>query len=297
MSRENLAALSVFATVAARRSFRAAARELELSPSAVSHAVSALEARLGTRLLARTTRSVAPTEAGQALLAQLAPALGEIDAALLRAAESGARPSGLVRITVPRSSVDHIFLPRAAAFAAAYPDITLELHGDDGLIDIVAEGYDAGLRFGESLEADMVAVRFGPRKQRMIVVAAPALLAERGTPRHPRDLVDFPCIGMRRASGQIYRWELEKEGEALDVAVTGPLILNDTRLIMQAVANGLGLGFVFEANAQAALASGTIVTVLDDWCPPFPGFFLYYPSRRQMRPALRAVIDFFAHSQ
>ena len=294
MPRENLAALSVFATVAARRSFRAAARELDLSPSAVSHAVASLEARLGTRLLARTTRSVAPTEAGQALLAQLAPALGEIDAALLRAAESGAQPSGLVRITVPRSAVEPLFLPRAAAFAAAYPEITLELHGDDGLIDIVAAGYDAGLRFGESLEADMVAVRFGPAKQRMIVVAAPALLAARGTPRHPRDLVDYPCVAMRRAAGQLYRWELEKDGEALDVAVTGQLILNDTRLILQAVIDGLGLGFVFEHTAQDALACGAIVTVLDDWCPHFPGFFLYYPSRRQMRPALRAFIDFFA---
>ena len=294
MPRESLAALSVFATVAARRSFRAAARDLELSPSAVSHAVSALEARLGTRLLARTTRSVAPTEAGQALLAQLAPALGEIDAALLRAAESGARPSGLVRITVPRSAIEPLFLPRAAAFAAAYPEITLELHGDDGLIDIVAEGYDAGLRFGESLDADMVAVRFGPAKQRMIVVAAPALLAARGTPRHPRDLVDYPCIALRFSGGRLYRWELEKDGETIEVAITGPLILNDNRLVLEAAAAGIGLGFVLEHTALDALATGAIVSVLDDWCPPFPGFFLYYPSRRQMRPALRAFIDFFA---
>ena len=295
MPRENFAALSVFATVAARRSFRAAARELDLSPSAVSHAVASLEARIGTRLLARTTRSVAPTEAGQALLAQLQPALAEIDAALARAAESGARPSGLVRITVPRSAVEPLFLPRLAAFFAAHPEISLELHADDGLIDIVAAGYDAGLRFGESLEADMVAVRFGPRRQRMVVVAAPALLAARGTPRHPRDLVDMPCLTLRFPGGRIYSWELEAQGESIEVAVTGPLILNDNRLILEAAVAGIGLGFVLEHTALAAIASGDVVRVLEDWCPPFPGFFLYYPSRRQMRPALRAVVDFFAH--
>ena len=294
MPRENLAALSVFATVAARRSFLAAARELDLSPSAVSHAVASLEARLGTRLLARTTRSVAPTEAGQALLAQLAPALGEIDAALLRAAESGARPSGLVRVTVPRSAVEPLFLPRLTTFAAAYPEITIELHADDGFIDIVAAGYDAGLRFGESLEADMVAVRFGPPKQRMVVVAAPALLARHGTPRHPRDLVDYPCLALRFPGGRVYLWELEKDGEAIEVAVKGPLILNDNRLILEAATAGVGLGFVLEHTARAALANGDVVSVLEDWCAPFPGFFLYYPSRRQMRPALRAFIDFFA---
>ena len=295
MPRENLAALSVLATVAARRSFRAAARDLGLSPSAVSHAIASLEARIGARLLARTTRSVAPTEAGQALLAQLRPALAEIDAAVARAAESGARPSGLVRITVPRSAVEPLFLPRLAAFAEAYPEITLELHGDDGLIDIVAAGYDAGLRFGESLEADMVAVRFGPRKQRMVVVAAPSLLAARGTPKHPRDLVDYPCLAIRFPAGRLYRWELEKDGEAIEVAVKGPLILNDNRLVLEAAIAGVGLGFVLEETALAALARGDVVRVLDDWCPPFPGFFLYYPSRRQMRPALRALIDFFAH--
>ena len=294
MPRENLAALSVFATVAARRSFRAAARELALSPSAVSHAVASLEARLGTRLLARTTRSVAPTEAGQTLLAQLAPALGEIDAALLRAAESGAQPSGLVRITLPRSAIVPLFLPQLVAFAAAYPEITIELHADDEFIDIVAAGYDAGLRFGESLEADMVAVRFGPAKQRMVVVAAPALLARHGTPRHPRDLVEYPCLTLRFPGGRMYLWELEKDGEAIEVAVKGPLILNDNRLILEAAVAGVGLGFVLEHTAQAALASGDVVSVLDDWFAPFPGFFLYYPSRRQMRPALRAFIDFFA---
>ena len=293
MPREDLAALSVFAAVASCRSFRAAARELGLSPSAVSHAVAGLEARLGTRLLARTTRSVAPTEAGQTLLAQLKPALAEIDGAVARASESGSTPSGLLRITVPRGAVQPLLLPRVAAFARAYPDITLELHGDDGLVDIVAQGFDAGLRFGESLDKDMVAVRFGPRQQRMVAVATPTFLAAHGTPAHPRDLVGIPCIALRFPGGALYKWELEKGGEAIEVAVDGPLILNDNRLVLEAACAGIGLGFVLEHTVRDEIARGDLTRVLDDWCPPFPGFFLYYPSRRQMRPALRAFIDFF----
>lgn len=296
MPRPDLASLSVFATVASCRSFRAAARRLGLSPSAVSHSIGALEARLGTRLLARTTRSVALTEAGQTLLAQIEPALAEIDAAVTRTVESGSTPSGLLRITVPRSTVSALFLPRLDAFTRAYPDITFELHADDGLVDIVAAGFDAGLRFGESLEPDMVAVRFGPRQQCMVAVAAPSLLAQRGAPCHPRDLADYPCIGMRRARGDLYKWELEKDGEAIDVAVTGPLIFNDNRFVLEAAIAGIGIGFVLEETAKGALARGEIVRLMEDWCPPFAGFFLYYPSRRQMRPALRAFIDFFARS-
>ena len=294
MPRADLAALSVFAAVASCRSFRAAARELGLSPSAVSHAVGALEARLGVRLLARTTRSLALTAEGEALLAQLGPALAEIDAAVVRAVESGATPAGLLRLTVPRSAVQPMLLPRLGAFARAYPGVTVELHADDGLVDIVAAGFDAGLRFGESLDKDMVAVRFGPARQRMVIVAAPAFLAGRAPPRHPRDLVAYPCIGMRFPGGALYKWELEKDGEEIEVAVDSPLILNDNRLVLEAAAAGLGLGFVLEQTAQSALARGEVLRVMDDWCPPFPGFFLYYPTRRQMRPALRAFLDFFA---
>ena len=208
---------------------------------------------------------------------------------------AGRGPRGSCASPCPRSAVEPLFLPRLATFATAYPKITIELHADGGFIDIVAAGYDAGLRLGESLQADMVAVRFGPAKQRMVVVAAPSLLARHGTPRHPRDLVDYPCLALRFSGGRVYRWELEKDGEAIEVAVKGPLILNDNRLILETAVAGIGLGFVLEHTAQAALASGAVVSVLNDWCAPFPGFFLYYPSRRQMRPALRAFIDFFAH--
>ncbi|GLS46633.1 LysR family transcriptional regulator [Methylobacterium brachythecii] len=296
MPRADLAALSVFATVAERCSFRAAARELGLSPSAVSHAVSALEARLGVRLLARTTRSVAPTEAGRALLRELQPALAGIDTAVGQAMESGAKPSGLLRITVPRSVVEVLILPRLGDFVRAYPGITVELHAENGLIDIVAQGFDAGLRFGESLNSEMIAVPFGPRQQRLVAIGAPSLLAKRPPPRHPRDLADHPCIAMRLTSGALYAWEMEKDGEAVDVAVTGPLIFNDNRLILAAVIQGLGFGFILEGLAAPAIEQGEIVRIMEDWCPVFPGFFLYYLSRRQMRPALRAFIDFFSEA-
>ena len=292
MPREDLSALAIFAAVADRQSFRAAARDLDLSPSAVSHAVTGLETRLGVRLLARTTRSVAPTDAGRTLLAQLRPALLEIDAAVAATSEARARPSGLLRLTVPGSAVRQLLLPKFAAFAAAYPEVSVEFHVDDGFIDIVAVGFDAGLRFGESLQQDMVAVRVGPQ-QRMVVVAAPSFLRGRIAPRHPRDLAAFPCISMRLSSGGLYRWEFEKDGESIDVAVRGPLILNDNRLILDAAVAGVGLGFVLEGTATEAVARGDVVRVMDDWCPAFPGFFLYYPSRRQMRPALRAFVDAF----
>lgn len=292
MDRASLSSLVVLATVAARRSFRGAALELGLSPSAVSHAVGSLEARLGVRLLARTTRSVAPTEAGQRLIDRLEPALMEIDAAIAATDEAKASPSGTLRLTVPRAAVPLVIAPRLDAFTRAYPEITLELHTNDGLVDIVAEGFDAGLRFNESLEKDMVAARFGPR-QRMIVVGAPALFQDRAVPRHPHDLAEHRCIGRRFASGAIYRWELEKAGEAIEIAPAGPLILNDDRMIVEAAISGVGVAFVFEGLAEAALAQGQLIPVLEDWCPDFPGFLLYYPSRRYMRPALRALIDFY----
>jgi DNA-binding transcriptional LysR family regulator len=294
MTRPDLAALSVFATVASCRSFRAAARQLGLSPSAVSHAVSQLEERLGARLLARTTRSVAPTEAGQALLASLAPALAEIAAAVARTAESGSTPSGLLRITVPRSAVQPLFMSRFGAFASAFPAVTVEMHADNGFVDIIAEGFDAGLRFGESIEKDMIAVPCGSQRQRMILVAAPSFLARYAEPRHPRDLVGYPCITMRLSGGDLYQWEFEQGGDKMKVAIDGPLILNDNRLVLDAARAGIGLGFVLEQAAEDALMRGEVVRIMDDWCPEFPGFFLYYPSRRQMRPALRAFIDFFA---
>jgi DNA-binding transcriptional LysR family regulator len=295
MERTDLASLTVFAAVATRRSFRAAAKELSLSPSAVSYAIASLEEKLGIRLLARTTRSVAPTEAGQRLLERLRPALAEVDAAIEALDEARDSPSGILRLTVPRLAADLILLPWIGQFARAYPEITIDMHADDSFADVVSGGFDAGIRLGESLEKDMVAVRLGPAI-RMAVVGAPSIFADRSVPRHPRDVSDYPCIRHRFPDGTIYHWEFEKDGEAIEIVIDGPLILNDDRLIVDSALSGLGLAFVFEAVVKVAIERGQLVRVLDDWCPPFPGFFIYYPSRRQMRPALRALIDFFTGS-
>lgn len=292
MNRTQLSQLAVLAAVAEGRSFRKAAVELGIAPSAVSHAVSALEASLGIRLLSRTTRSVAPTEEGRVLLQALGPALAEIDTALGAIAESGGRPAGPLRITMPMLAAEDVILPRLAEFLALYPDIELEIRTDDRFEDIVEKGFDAGLRLGEHLEADMIASRItGP--WRGLIVASPDYLAKNPVPQHPRDLVQHRCIRRRFSSGRIYRWELEKDGKALEVDVRGPLIVSDQRLMRRAALDGLGLAFIFERKVQQDLAGGRLIALLEDWCPPFDGFYIFYPSRRQMRPALRAFIDFF----
>lgn len=292
MSRSQLPDLTLFATVAAHRSFRGAAKTLGLSPSAVSHAIRGLEEKLGVRLLNRTTRSVTPTEAGRRLLERLHPALKEIEEAVEAVASMRDRPAGLLRLTLPHAAGELLLIPHCRRFAEAFPDIQLELSVDDRFVDIVAAGFDAGIRLGESLERDMIAVRLGPPSQRMVVVASPAYLKQRGRPASPHDLRQHACIG-RRFGGEIYRWELEKHGNAVEVPVHGPLILNDDRLMIDAALAGVGLIFVFEGQVRAELKARQLVRVIDDWCPSFPGFFVYYPSRRQMRPALRALIDFF----
>ncbi len=290
--RPPLSSLAVFVAVATNGTFRGGARDLGLSPSAVSHAINALEDRLGVRLLSRTTRSVALTDAGRRLLEQLQPALRDIDRALTGASEDRSVPSGLLRLSVPRSVTHYLLLPRLALFAATYPDVTIEIRADDAFVDIVAEGFDAGIRLGESLQKDMIAVRVGP-PQRMVALVAPSLLAVRKAPVLPRDLAAFPCVATRFPGGALYDWEFEKDGEAVTVAVRGPFIANDTRLALDAAVAGLGVAFVMESMAATALAKGDVVRMLEDWCPTFPGFSLYYPSRRQMRPALRAFIDAF----
>lgn len=293
MDRSALPQLAVLAAVARHGSFRAAARDLSIAPSAVSHSIGLLENRLGVRLLARTTRSVAPTEAGTRLLERLLPALSEIDRAMETAVESRQAPAGNLRLTVPRTGAVLALGPRIGAFAQAYPDIVLEIVIDDRFADVVEGGFDAGVRLGESLQKDMIAVRIGPHL-RGAVVAAPAFVNSLPRrPRHPRDLLEHPCIRFRFASGALYRWEFEKEGEVLELPVSGPLILDDDRLIVQAAADGAGFAFVFEGYAEAALKDWRLVRLLEDWCPPFDGFHLYYPSRRHMRPALRAFVDFF----
>ncbi|RWO10410.1 MAG: LysR family transcriptional regulator [Mesorhizobium sp.] len=292
MKRTHLSQLAVLATVAQCGSFRGAAKELAIAPSAVSHAVSSLEARLGVRLLARSTRSVAPTEAGAQLLERLRPALSEIDLALESAVEACDRPAGNLRLTVPRTAAHLALTPRLGAFASAYPDIVLEIVIEDRFTDVVEGGFDAGVRLGESLQRDMIAVRIGPNL-RGAVVGAPSYFATMPKPRHPHDLVGHRCIRFRFSSGILYRWEFEKDGEEIELAVQGPLILDEDHLIANAAADGAGLAILFEDYVREALATGRLIRVLEDWCPPFDGFFAYYPSRRQMRPALRAFVDFF----
>lgn len=284
--------MAVLAAVAAHRSFRAAAKELAIAPSAVSHAISSLEASLGVRLLARTTRSVAPTEEGQRLLERLRPALDEIGIALEAAIDARDRPAGNLRITAPRFASDILLGPRIGDFLNAYPDITLEIANEDGFIDIVDQGYDAGIRMEESLDADMIAVRISP-EMRTVIAASPGYFAKHPIPVHPRDLVAHRCIKRRFSNGSIYRWEFDKDGESLVVSVDGPLIVGEDRLALLAALNGAGLAYLFNIRVEDEVAGGRLVRVLEDWCQPYPGPFLYYPSRRQLRPALRAFIDFF----
>lgn len=296
MNRNQLSQLSVLAIVAETQSFRKAAAQLGIAPSAVSHAISALEDSVGVRLLARTTRSVAPTQEGRQLLAALAPALSEISTALATLSESLGHPAGPLRITLPRLAAEHLIAPRLGAFTRQYPQIELELVANDRFEDIVAQGFDAGLRLGEHLEADMVAVKAsGP--WRAAIVATPAYFATAPMPQHPADLMHHACIRRRFASGNIYRWEFEKQGKQLVVDVQGPLILPDDRAILAACLDGAGLAFAFENRIEQELAAGRLIRVLEDWCEPFDGFYIYYPTRRQMRPALRAFVDFFRYRQ
>jgi DNA-binding transcriptional LysR family regulator len=292
MDRSYLPQLSVFATVAACGGFRGAAKELGIAPSAVSHAISTLEQSLGVRLLARTTRSVTVTEEGALLLKRLRPALAEIDLALDAAKEATNRIAGTLRLSVPPFAAHWLLAPRLAAFAAAYPGVTLELRVEEPFHDIVAAGVDAGMRLGESLEPDMIAVRMSDPITASIV-ASPDYFRKHPIPQHPHDLANHLCIRRRFASGQVYRWEFEKDGEEIVMDMNGPLILGDDRLVIQAALDGAGVAFLLEHMAPEAIADGRLFRVLNDWCAPFPGVYLYYPSRRQMRAALRAFIDFF----
>jgi DNA-binding transcriptional LysR family regulator len=292
MNRTQLSQLAVLAAVAAHRSFRGAGRELLIAPSAVSHAISSLEESLGVRLLARTTRSVAPTEEGQRLLERLRPALDEIGIALDAVIDTRDKPAGNLRITTPRFASDVLIGPRLGDFLNAYPDITLEIANEDGFTNIVDGGFDAGIRFEESLEADMIAVRISV-DLRTVIAGSPSYFERNPKPLHPRDLVNHRCIKRRFGDGSFYRWEFEKDGRELIVSIDGPLIVSEDRLSMLAALSGAGLAYLFDIRVHEELRQGKLVRVLEDWCPPYPGPFLYYPSRRQMRPALRAFVDFF----
>lgn len=285
----SLADLNTFSAVARWRSFRRAAIELGVSPSATSHTVRGLEDRLGVRLLNRTTRSVSPTAAGERLLARLSPALLDIQEALDDINAFRDSPLGTLRINAPRAATELVLGPLITQFLKSHPGMKVDLVADDALVDIVATGFDAGVRFGESLQQDMVAIALGGQ-QRFVVVASPAYLADHAAPQHPRDLQRHDCIGIRFPSGVLYRWEFAQGPEKLEVAVDGPLFLMDASLMLRAAEEGLGLAYVYAQYAQAGLAAGRLCQVLEGWCPSIPGFFLYYPSRKLMPAGLKALV-------
>jgi DNA-binding transcriptional LysR family regulator len=292
MPRDDLSSLAVFAVVADERSFTKAAARLGVSTSAVSHSMRSLEERLGVRLLARTTRTVAPTEAGQRLLAQLRPALDEVEAALTEVGRFRDKPAGIVRLIAPPIAIAMAVSPKLARFARDCPDVVLDITAEDDIgRDLVAGRFDAGIHLGEFLQRDMVAVKV-TSEQRAAIVGAPAYFESRPKPKTPRDLTAHRCIRYRMgADGPVYRWEFEKRDKTMTVAVTGPLILNDVELTVRAALDGLGLCFALEEHVGGHIARGDLVRVLEDWCPPFDGFFLYYPSRRHQPPALQALVE------
>ena len=284
--------LKAFATVAQLHGFSRAAEHLGMSSSSVSQMVRDLETRLGLQLLHRTTRSVSLTEAGTRLLTRLSPVFGELDAMLEEINELRDTPSGTVRILTPRIAFTTYLEPLLGRFAAAYPEIVLDITVDGAARNLIADGYDLGIRLGEFLADDVVAFKLGGR-QRQFPAASPAYLARHGTPTHPRDLATHRCINWRQ-DGEVglYRWEFEKDGEKLAVAVTGPLILNDRALMLQAAVDGVGITMWADYRLRPLIDSGRLVALLEDWSPSYPGFFAYYPKQRHMPLALRTVVDF-----
>jgi DNA-binding transcriptional LysR family regulator len=290
MVRDELSVLSAFLAVAEERSFTRAAKRLGVSQSALSHAIRGLEEQIGVRLLARTTRSVAPTDAGEQLIASLRPALGDIRGALGRISGLRDTPAGRVRLVVSPLAASTVLAPKLGQFARDYPDVVLDLTSDESRVDLVAAGFDAGIHFGEFIEQDMVAVRVSP-DQRPAIVGSPGYFESHPTPRSPRDLPNHQCINYRHGSEGVYRWEFDKGKQSLTVSVNGPLVVDDLDLVIRAAIDGVGLAYMGEDRAAPHLANGALVRVLEDWCPPFPGFFLYYPSRRQQPAALSALIE------
>jgi DNA-binding transcriptional LysR family regulator len=290
MVRDELSVLAAFLAVAEERSFTRAAKRLGVSPSALSHAIRGLEDKFGVRLLARTTRSVAPTDAGEQLIARLGPALGDIRGAIDLLTGLRDRPAGRLRLVVSPLAAQSVLAPKLGQFTRDYPDVVLDITSDHSRVDLVAGRFDAGIHLGEYIERDMVAVRVS-LDRRPAIVGSPGYFAAHPKPDTPRDLTSHRCINFRHGSGGIYRWELDKGKQSLTVAVEGPLIVDDVELIVRAAIDGVGLAFMAEETAAPHLASGALVRVLEDWCPPYPGFFLYYPSRRQLPAALAALIE------
>ena len=291
MRRGNVNDLLAFLAVARERSFTKAAAKLGVSQSALSHTIRGLEARLGLRLLTRTTRSVSPTQAGERLLQTVGHRFEEIEAELEALSELRDKPAGTIRITATDYAADTILFPRLAKFLPEYPDIKVEIIIDYGLTDIVAQRYDAGVRAGEQVAKDMIAVRIGP-DIRMAVVGAPSYFAKRSPPKKPQDLTEHNCINLRLPTyGGLYAWEFEKGDGELRVRVDGQLVLNSTAQMLKAALAGFGLAYVPHDVAQPHVAEGRLNRVLEDWCPPYTGYHLYYPSRRQSSPAFNLLVD------
>jgi DNA-binding transcriptional LysR family regulator len=283
--------LAVFVAVARHRSFRKAANELGVTPSALSHALRALEETLDVRLLNRSTRSVAPTEAGQRLLARVSPAFRDIEDALEDLNAFRGSPNGNLRINAARASTEIILLPLVTRFLDAYPGVNVEIVVNNALVDMVSEGFDAGVRFGNVIAQDMIAVPLGGA-QRSAYVASPEFFQRHPKPRIPRELNGLPCIRLRFESGRYYEWEFERDGVEVSVQANGHLTLGEQDLAIQAALDGAGIAFAFEAQVKDLVEQGRLVRVLDDWCPYYPGFYLYYSSRRQLPATLRAFVDF-----
>jgi len=291
MRREELVDLNAFVTVAEEQSFTRAAAKLGTSQSALSHTIGRLEARLGVRLLTRTTRRVAPTEAGERLLKSLGPALDNIAEALATLSELREKPAGTIRITTSEHAAHQVLWPVLEKLLPHCPDVHVELNIETAFTDIVEERYDAGVRLGESIAKDMVAVRIGP-DVRMAVVGSPGYFAQRPEPKTPQDLAEHQCINLRLPTmGGLYAWELEKGRRELKVRVDGQLAFNNVPMILRAARAGFGLACVLEDHTQPYLVDGQLVRVLEDWCPPFSGYHLYYPSRRQPSAAFALLVD------
>src|SRR6266566_1724267 len=290
MKRDDLYDLAAFAVVAEQGSFTRAAAELGMSQSALSHAMKALEERLGVRLLSRTTRAVSTTEAGETLLRFLRPALEDIASGVDAASALRGKPSGTLRITATKHAVSSVVMPVLPRFLASHPEIRVEMLVDDSLTDIVANRLDAGIRFGDLVEKDMIAVRIGP-DIRMAVVGAPSYFADHPVPRTPRELSGHRCINYRQVrSGGLYPWDFEEKGKPFAVRVDGPLVINNSDLIREAALAGQGLAYVYANEVEADIKAGRLTRILAKWCPAFPGYYLYHPSRRQTPPALAALI-------
>ncbi|AYG69622.1 MULTISPECIES: LysR family transcriptional regulator [unclassified Rhizobium] len=281
--------LATFAIVASERSFTRAAVKLGVSQSALSHTIRKLEQQLEIQLLARTTKSVAPTAAGAALLKDLSPALEQITRALDKARSVRHRPAGRLRIVMSRSAAVMVLLPRLTAFAEAYPDVVLDVVTVTGPVDIVAGEFDAGIQLGEYVQKDMIAVRVS-QELRLAVVGSPGYFASRSIPRKPKDLNDHRCLNLRLPNGP-YRWQFEQGRKAITIGVNGPLIIDDTNLVIQAALTGAGLGLAYEEQVMEHVAEHSLIRVLENWTPPVPGFFMYYPSRQHQPAALAALVN------